>query len=53
MALVEGFGVEGFRLVLFSGSISLGLEVVVLEGILVLIGGLGVLDDSVIICRVC
>lgn len=53
MVFVEGFGVEGFCLVLFSGSISLGLEVVVFEGILVLGGGLGILDDSVIICCVC
>lgn len=53
MALGEGPGVEGPRLVSPSGSTSSGLEVVAPEGTSVPAGGPGALDDSATICRVC
>ncbi|XP_070258314.1 transcription intermediary factor 1-beta isoform X2 [Myotis yumanensis] len=53
MALAEGPGAEGPRLVSPSGSTSSGLEVVAPEGTSASAGGPGALDDSATICRVC
>ncbi|XP_005857336.1 PREDICTED: transcription intermediary factor 1-beta isoform X1 [Myotis brandtii] len=53
MALAEGPGAEGPRLVSPSGSTSSGLEVVAPEGTSASAGGPGALDDSATICCVC